>query len=58
MAMPTIKFENMKDIKSFVDMTQTKFAKYLTSLVKDELKVIGKEQDVYYLILKQNYGHV
>jgi len=48
MDMPKIKLENMKDIEDFVDMSKTKFATYFASLVKDELKIIGKEQDVYY----------
>jgi P4 family phage/plasmid primase-like protien len=48
MDMPKVTFKNMEDVKQFVAMTKTKFTKYFYELVKNSIKIIGKEQDVYY----------
>ena len=48
MEVPTIKFETIKSIEKFVKMNRTDTANYYTDLMKDTIKIIGKEQDVYY----------
>jgi hypothetical protein len=48
MDMPKVSFGSLKDVKNFVNMTKTDTANYFYKLVKDSIKIIGKEQDVYY----------
>jgi hypothetical protein len=48
MDMPKIAFANLKEIKNFVNMTKTDTANHFYDLVKDCIKIIGKEADVYY----------
>jgi len=48
MDMPKVTFKNMEDVKQFVAMSKTKFTNYFYELVKNSIKIIGKEQDVYY----------
>ena len=48
MDMPKVSFGSLKDVKNFVSMTKTDTANYFYKLVKDSIKIIGKEQDVYY----------
>lgn len=48
MDMPQIKFNSLEDIKKFNNMTKTDMANYFYDLVKDCIKIVGKEQDVYY----------
>jgi len=48
MDMPKLTFASLKEIKNFVNMTKTDTANYFYELVKDSIKIIGKELDVYY----------
>lgn len=45
---PAITFKNMDEIKAFVKMNKTETALYYYEMVKDTIKIIGKEKDVYY----------
>ncbi len=45
---PKVEFKNLQEIKNFVSMTKTDTANYYYNVVKDSIKIIGKEQDVYY----------
>ena len=45
---PQLKFNSLKDVTKFCDMTKTDFAIHYANTVKDCIKIIGKELDVYY----------
>lgn len=45
---PEIELNTINDIQKFVNLSKTDFADYYYRIAKDEIKVIGKEQDIYY----------
>lgn len=48
MDMPKVDFKNLKEIKAFIELRKTDTSNYFANLVKDSIKIIGKELDVYY----------
>lgn len=43
-----IEMTNIDELKEFCDMSNTDFSFFFYNLVKDDIKIIGKESDVYY----------
>lgn len=48
MDMPKVDFKNLKEVKNFADLRKTDTSNFFADLVKDSIKIIGKELDVYY----------
>ena len=48
MEIPTLEFKTLNEIKNYLSMNKTDHANYYAKLMKDDIKIIGKEQDVYY----------
>jgi len=48
MEIPKTEFESLSEIKKFLKMNKTDYANYYVKLIKDHIKIIGKEQDVYF----------
>mmetsp|Transcript_7123 Transcript_7123/g.7470 ORF Transcript_7123/g.7470 Transcript_7123/m.7470 type:complete len:371 (-) Transcript_7123:1778-2890(-) len=48
MEIPKIEFKSLADIKKFLNMNKTDSANYYVNLMKSDIKIIGKEQEVYY----------
>lgn len=48
MDMPKVDFKNLKEVKTFVELRKTDTSNFFADLVKDSIKIIGKELDVYY----------
>ena len=43
-----LQFKSLKEIKSFLDMSDTSQANEYVKAVKDDIVIIGKEQETYY----------
>jgi hypothetical protein len=48
MEIPKIEFKTLAEIKKFLNLNKTDLANYYVKLMKDSMKIIGKEQELYY----------
>lgn len=48
MEIPKLEFKSLKEIKNFLAMNKTDHANYYVKMMQDDIKIIGKEQDVYF----------
>ncbi len=48
METPRLEFKTISEVKKFIELNKTDTANYYVKLMKDDIKIIGKEQDVYY----------
>jgi phage/plasmid-associated DNA primase len=48
MEIPKTEFKSIGEIRTFLKMNKTDYANYYVNLMKDDIKIIGKEQDVYF----------
>jgi hypothetical protein len=53
MEIPKIEFKSLSEIRSFLHLNKTDLANYYAKNMKDSIKIIGKEQDVYFYHEKQ-----
>ena len=43
-----VKFENMKEIRDFLKLSQTDLAKLYSKMYKNDIFIVGKEKEIYY----------
>jgi P4 family phage/plasmid primase-like protien len=48
MEIPKIEFKTLKEIKKFLELNKTDLANYYVTLMKSTMRIIGKEQELYY----------